>query len=182
MSAPQPQPAKAKQKVNLVSVTPSAPPPPGAEFDTTTPIDVSVIPFTQRELPKWGEWMLYRLAQHWPHLGPMNYAGMLMHHMADNGSLFIRSKKAILLAVVTRETFETRPIVDVVFCFKHHPDEQEEEKDVRLLFRRAESWGRSMGARYVRITKQERLDSTPSRTKDNLWADESKILMKDLDA
>ncbi len=172
---------KQKTAPNLTSVTPAGPPPEPPEIDTTTPIDVSVIPFSHRDMPKWGAWLLYRLSDIWPQFTAMSYVGLTSQHMGPPTSLFIRGRKAILLAVITRETFDARPIADIVFCFKHHPDNQDEEKDVRLLFRHVENWAKRLGAKYVRILNQERVDSTLSRTKDNLWADEGKILLKDLD-
>ncbi len=173
--------AKPKAKPNLTSVTPAGEVAPPPELDTATPIDVSVLPFNQLILPKWGPWMLARMQQHWPYLSGMNYLGALVPHMSSNGSLFIRAKRAVLLAVVTKETLDPRPFVDIVLCFKHRPDEQDEEKDVRLLFRRVEEWAKGMGAQDVRILHPERCDSTFSRLKDNLWADEAKYLRKGLD-
>ncbi len=172
---------KPKLKPNLTSVTPAGPPVEAPEIDTTTPIDISVIPFTHRDQPKWSAWMIGRMGEFWPHIGVMNYAGIMNQHMGQNSSLFIRAKKAILLAVVTRETLDPRPIVDIIFCFKHIPDDEQQNKDVRLLYRRVEDWAKHHGARYVRIMHPERIDMTQSRIKDALWCEEDKMFLKDLD-
>lgn len=167
-----------KAKLNLTSVTPPPPPPDAQKFDTTTPIDVSVIRFTQMHIAKWGPWMLARLAFLWPHFNSMNYIGILMQHMSSPGTLFIRSKFAVLLAVISRDTLDPRPVVDIIFCFKHHPDSQPEDKYVRMLFRHAEDWARSQGAMGLRVLHPERCDMTFSRTKEVLWGEEEKYLLK----
>lgn len=172
-----------KARPNLTSVTPSAPaaPPETEGMDTTTPMDTSVIAFTQRDFPKWGAWTLDRLQQFWPHLTGFNYMGILGQCMADRGTLFLRAKKALVMATVTREPMEPRPVCDIIFCFKHHPDDEQENKDVRLLFRRVEDWAKSQGVRYVRVLYPDRMDTTYSKTKDCLYADDVRVIVKDLD-
>lgn len=178
MSTPQAAPRPEKAKLNLTSVTPAVEPPEAPEIDTTTPIDVSIIPFTQRDFAKWGPWFFARLAFLWPHVTGANYLGMLMQHIASPGSLLIRSKHAVLLAVLTRESFDPRPIVDLVFCFKHRPDSQPEDKYARILFRQMEDWARDHGASGLRVLHPERCDLSFSRTKEVLWGDEQKYLLK----
>lgn len=167
-----------KAKLNLSAVTPQPPPPEDTKFDTTTPIDVSIIPFTQKDIGKWGPWLLARMAFIWPSFTNMNFQGLLLSHANTNSTLFIRSKFAILLAVVTRDTFDPRPVVDLVFLFKHHPADDAEDKFVRILFRHMEDWARSKGAGEIRVLHPDRCDMTFSRTKETLWGEEQKILVK----
>lgn len=169
---------QAKPKINLTSVTPEPPPAETGEMDTKTPIDVSVIPFSQIHIAKWGPWLLARLQQHFSMFAPLNYIGILSHHMGSNHSLFIRSRYAILLAVISREPFEPRPYVDLVFCFKHVPEKPEQDKDARLLFRRMDEWARSHGALEIRILHPERCDLSFSRSKESLGAEEARYLAK----
>lgn len=169
-----------KGKINLTSVTPSPPPPDRAEMDTTTPIDATVVPFTQLDTPKWGPWLMARLAFVWPHVNAMNYMSVLMQIMGDKGSILIRSRRAILMAVCSREALEPRPVVDIVFCFKHDPNSKEQDKDVKILTRRVEDWARGMGARGVRVMNPDTCDSTPGETRDILGAQDTKYIFKAL--
>ncbi len=175
MTAPQ---AAQKTKLNLTAVTPQPPPPENVPIDTKTPVDATVIPFTQLDTPKWGPWMMARLAFLWPHVNSMNYMSILMQIMGDKGSILIRSRRAIVLAVMTRESMEPRPVVDIIFCFKHDPNSQEQDKDVSLLFRRVEDWARGMGARGVRIMNPDNCDSARAKTRDILGAEDTRHMFK----
>jgi hypothetical protein len=181
MTAAAAQVSKAKSKPNLSTVTPMGRPPAPAEFDTTTPVDMSVLPFTAMFLPKWTPWLLARMEEFWPHLTTFNLGSYLAPYMNGNGSIMLRAKKAIILAVQSREAFDPRPTVDIVLCFKFDPDDQEQDKDVRLLFRRVDDWAKGMGAKEIQVKHPERIDLTPSRLKEVLWGEEVKIWAKDLD-
>ena len=170
-----------KKGPDLSKVTPEgayADPP---EWDTTTPIDTSVDRFDNRMLPKRGAWLLSRMQPFWPGFNQMNYAGLLFMQMHDNGSLFIRSKRAIMLAVCSNETFEPRPTVDVVFLFKFHPNDEAQDKDALLLWRRAEEWAKGMGGRQLRVLHPDRVDVAMGRLKQWSDGDQPKALVKDLD-
>ncbi len=169
-----------KVELNLASVTPQGPPIEMAEIDTTTPTDVTVIPFTEIHFAKWGPWVLGRLALIFPHLNNFNFRGILGQHIGVNTSLFLRTKKALILAVVTRETLEPRPYIDIVFCLKHFPEVQEDDKEVRLLFRRVEDWARGHGAIGIRMLHQDRCDMAFAKTKEGMRADEKKIVVKEI--
>lgn len=153
--------------MNLTTVTPAPEMPPRPEFDTTTPINEQVTSFTMRDIPLWGEWLLYRLQMLYPHLGQLNYQGYLSQYIGNNWSIFIKTKYAIGMAVRVNDPFEQRPIVRNVFVFKHHPDQEEENKDVRLILSSYKNWGKSMGARRVEITGYFG-DVTPSKRHDML--------------
>ncbi len=177
----QQKPPVARPKPDLTTVTPAVPPPESEAMDTTTPMDISIRAFTMQDIPKWGAWALGRLALVWPHLTSFNYIGILGQCMADRGTLFLRAPRALIMAVVTREALSARPVCDIVFCFKHIIDDEQQNKDVRLLFRRVEDWARGQGVKQVRVLYPERLDTTYSRTKDALYGDDVKIIVKDLD-
>lgn len=171
---------KAKKKTDLTKVTVAPPAPDRSSVDSTTPIDISILPFTQMNLQKWGPWLHSRMEEFWPHLTSMNYHGFILQQI-NNGSLFLYASRAIMLATVARETLEPRPIVDIEFGFKFEPEDEDQNKDIRLLIRRVEDWARGQGARYVRVKHPERIDMTLSRTEEALWADKVEIFMKDLD-
>lgn len=175
--------AIAKRKTaDLTTVTPAPPPPERAEVDTTTKIETPVERFTAVLLGKWTPWLLSRMRQHWPHLTEWNFPGVIAEHIRSNGSLLIRSHKAIMLAVLTREAIEPRPVVDIVFMFKFHPEDPEHDKFVRPLFRQAEEWGRSNGARHVRLVDVDHIDLTHTKAKDIMGsAKDAGVLVKELD-
>jgi hypothetical protein len=168
-------------KPNLESVTVSVPPPEPEAMDTTTPMDTSVLPFTHRDLPKWGPWTKYRMSQIWPHISNFSFVSQTAQIIADNSKLFIRSKYAILLASQGRETLDTRPVVDIVFCFMHHPERAEELADVKLLIKRVDEWSRRLGAKYIRAMHPERIDASFTTLKTYMLAKEDKLILKDLD-
>lgn len=172
-----------KPRPVLTSVTPMVAPPEVEPMDTTTPMDNSIRAFTRMDIPKWGPWVLARLQYFWPHLNTFNYVGLLGQFMSDRGTLLLRARKALIMAVITREPLEPRPVCDIVFCFKHTPDNEQENKDVRLLFRRVEDWARTQGVRYVRVLDADKMDTDYSRTKEILGesGDQVKYLRKDLD-
>ncbi len=181
MSAMQQQQIKTKPRPDLTSVTPMMPAPEPEAMDTTTPMDISVLPFTMKEIPKWGPWLLARLNFLWPHFTASNYIGLMGQHMADSGTLLIKARKALLMAVATREAMNPRPVIDVVFIFKHVPEDEEQNKDVRLLVRHMENWGRSMGARGTRVLYPAHVDLTLSRAREIFVAEDVKYLGRDLD-
>ena len=170
-----------KAKPDLTKATVAPPPVEPSAVDTTTPMDTSVLPFTMIYVPKWGPWLLSRLQEHWPHISEFHYKGILANLTNQNGNIFIRSKRAVLLATHSRETLEARPVVKVIFCFKFHPDDEDQNKDVRLLFRRVDEWAKSMGARYVRVETPAAVDLTPTRLKEILGGDEASYFVKDFD-
>ncbi len=178
-AAPQ---AGKKAKPDLSTVTVAPPPPEPELIDTTTPVDTSVLPFTMIYMNKWGPWLLSRLQEHWDYISPLNFRGIVSGLTTQNGCIFIRAKRAILLAVASRDTLELRPVVKVVFCFKFHPEDDDETKDVRLLLRRVEEWAKTIGARYVRMENIAAIDLSPSRAKDALFGKDATYLVKDLDA
>lgn len=155
----------AKEKApNLTAVTVAPESVAAAQPDTTTPVDITIQPYTMRDTPKWGKWMQYRLSRegYWPHLTELNYTGFLAQHIGQNTSLFIRAKRAVMLAVLTRETFDPRPVIDIVFLFMHDPADKDQNKDVRVLVRAAEKWGEGHGARMIRMLDPNRIDATMS--------------------
>lgn len=173
---------KPQPKLENVTIPAPSDTPESEQFDTTTPVDTTVVPFTMRDMAKWGPWLLYRLTEFWPHLHELNYAGRLSQLMGDNDVLFLRTRRAIILATVSRETLETRPNCQVSFIFKHHPASDEEDKDVRILLRQLDLWACSKGVRHIRIMNKVRCDLNWSRLKDALHGEDAKHLTKDLDA
>ena len=170
-----------KTRPNLSTVVPYSPPPEGPEMDTTTPMDTSVMPFTQMLIPKWGPWLLSRLNQHWDFMGPMTWKNHLAQHMGPNDSLLIKAKRAILLVVYNRETFEPRPVANIVFCFKFDPKDASQDADVKLLFDRVEDWAMKLGIQYITVRHPERCDLPYAKVREFLGGEERKVLVKDLD-
>ena len=168
-------------KPNLESVSIPPDPPEAEPLDTRTPMDVSVIPFTHRDLPKWGPWTQYRMSQHWPQISAFTFASHTAQLIGDNSKLFIRSMHAILLASHCRETLDMRPTVDIAFCYRHHPNRDEELNDVKLLIKRVDEWARRIGVRYIRVLHPERIDVPFGVLKTYMLAKEDKLILKDLD-
>lgn len=171
------------QKADLTNVTPAT----GArvplpEYDTTTPVDQDVMPFSMIYMAKWRTWLMARMKELWPHLNDFNFNQTVAQFASQNGCIFIKAKRAILLASAARDPLETRPVVKIIFCFKFHPDDEDEDKDVRLLFRRVEEWAKSHGAKEIRIENLDAVDITRARLKNEiLKGDNASYLVKGLD-
>lgn len=171
------------QKPDLTAVTPTT----GRkvelpEYDTSTPVDQDVMPFSMIYMMKWRTWLMARMKEHWAHITEFNFNGIVAQHASQNGCMFIKAKRAILLATATRDALETRPVVKIIFCFKFHPENEDEDKDVRLLLRRVEEWANSQGAKEIRIENLEAFDMTRARLKNDFLKGESATyLVKGLD-
>lgn len=177
------QPVKSeKTPINLTSATVAPPPSEKPEYDTTTPVNDQVEALTLRDMNTWGPWLLCRLQEHFPQFTALNYTGFLSQHMSQNHYKIVRTKFAVMMAAYTRDTLDIRPVIDLVFLFKHHPDREEENKDVRRLLRELDVWARSHGATHIRILHPDRCDANFSKMTDMLYGQQVKYISKEIKA
>lgn len=136
--------------------------------------------FTVVHLARWGAWLLSRLQRNWPHMTQWSYAGLLGNHTRSNESLLIKTQKAVMLAVLTQETFEQHPIVDIVFLYKFYPVDTEGNKWVRPLIREAKEWGRAKRASYIRLEQIDHTDLNATQTREIIGGGEIAVCFVDL--
>lgn len=166
--------------VNLSTVTPPPPAIEMPEIDTTTPSASDIVRFTAIDLPKWGQWLAERLHIIYPQITPRNYMGFVTHHSSSNSSLFLRGKRSVILATRTLDGVNPRPVVDIRFCFKFHPDSEKENEEVRILVSRVESWAASQGAEGVRVLDENCFDVKPNKVKTLFTGEPRQVLYKAL--
>lgn len=176
-------PAAQPTKPNLASVMPMSAPPPEQDLQSRTPMDRTIVPFTAIDLVRWRPWLFSRLHAHWPTLNDFYFPGIVQQLMADNANLFVRTAHTIMLATCQKECImlDPRPVVDIIFGFKHHPDEVKEDEELVKLIDHISEWGKRRGARLVRAKYPQRIDGRWGNVRKLMLAEETRSFVIDLD-
>lgn len=123
---------------------------PPEETSSIVHIPIVISRFRLADLDQWGEGLLERLVQRWPHISRPTFAGRIRQWMESNDFLFVKTDAAIALATRTYEGLDPRPIVYGIFIWPVVPDRERAEPHIMALVRDIERWGRTMGAREAR--------------------------------
>lgn len=120
-------------------------------------------------------WIISRLREHFPHIGPNSWFSRLRVYMHDNGYLFVRNERAVALAYVARELFDERPWVAPIFVLhadRDRPTAEDEggARDAVALIREIVRWAKTMGASEVRNV-QVHCDIPPGRLQHSAGGD-----------
>jgi len=147
---------------------------PPRKLDTATKAETPIKPFTLSDMPEWGGWLLGRLQETWPHLHDWSLRGRLAQMIMDNDILVVRTDHSVLCAELKQGPLDARPDVTVKFCFTRA---EKADSDMIALYRSAEMWGKSKGAKELLV--EAVTDLIPTRFSEVFT--ERKAFYRDLD-
>ncbi len=115
---------------------------------------VTVRRFSMVDMHNFGESLLERMAEKWPHMSKVTHAGRMRQLMDSNDYLFITTPGAVGLATRTLEGLDPAPVVLGIFAWpfsaEEYVDRRETRQHILALCRKMEQWGREMRAREFR--------------------------------
>lgn len=128
------------------------------KLDSETKAGTPIKAFTLSDMPEWGAWLLSRLQQTWPHLHEWSLRGRLAQMIMDNDILVLRTDHSVIAAELKQGPLDARPDIVVTFCFTRA---EKADSDMIALYRSAEMWGKSKGAKQLLVRPVT--DLIPSR-------------------
>lgn len=129
--------------MNRQSLEPPPETAPSPEFDTTTPVNMSVRRFTLNDLPRYADKLYPHLKERFPHLHERMYGGWLRSCIDDNATFFVCGNATVAMAKMIHDPLDPRPMVEVVFCLGA-------QEEFIGMYKEMLRWAKDLGAPEVR--------------------------------